>query len=171
VSVELVRRLADELQPPHEPLELRVDVHHARPREPWVAIGHPERQPRHDLDRDRERLAAQRERPVLGVQPERILVAALVAQPHESLAAEVEQQPALARRPGRGRGDLRMLEPAHAGAFRPGRPEGQRPAVERPVLELDPRPVQPAAQLVGADDEPVPALSERERAQPSAPRP
>ena len=165
MAVELHRRLAHELQAAHQALELRVDVDHAREREPGVAVGHAERQPGHDLDGDRERLLAERERLVLGVEPERRLVAAGVAEPDEPFAAQVELQPPLGRGPLRGRRDVRVLEQVHARPVGPGGAERERAAVERPVGELQGGALQPAAQLVDADAEPVPALGGGERRQ------
>ena len=51
VAVERLRRLVHQREAAHEALELRVDVDHARERQPRVAVRHPEREPGDDLDR------------------------------------------------------------------------------------------------------------------------
>jgi hypothetical protein len=97
---------------------------------------------------------------VLGVGAEARRQAVGVRERDQRLAAEVESQPRLAVRPRQL--DLAVLEPVHAVAVGPRGARGQRRAVEGPCLEVDPLPVQPAAQLVDADLEPVEALGDGE---------
>ena len=150
VRAELARGERDQLQPPDQALELEIDPREAGAREPRVGVGRAEREPRDDLDLDRERRRADRERLVLLVERQRSPRAVRALEGQQALATEVELEPRLPVRPAGGGAQLGMREAPHAVAGRPGRAEPERRAVEAPVIELHPGAHPPRAQLVGA---------------------
>ena len=150
---ERVAGLEHQLEPAEQRLEHDVDPHDAGDRQPRVAVGHPERQPRDRLGADGERRAVERELAVLGVRA----VGHRRCPPRERdqrLAAEIEPQPRVRPRDVH----LRVLEAVHARAVRPRRAERVLSAVERPVVEVEPLAVPPRAQLVDPDREPLQPL-------------
>ena len=155
VGAELAGGDRDQVEPPDQALERDVDPGEAGERQPGVGSRLPEREPRDDLDLDRERLLPHREDAVHLVEPERG-----PAEGQQPLAAEVELEARLLRGPALGHGDLGMRQPPHAVAARPRRPERQRLAVEAPVAELHPVAHEPRAQLVGAGGQRLPPLLE-----------
>jgi hypothetical protein len=160
VTAQRTAGFEHELQASDERLECDVDPDRAGGGEPGVAVGHPERQAGDRLGGDREPGCSDRQLAVLRVRSGRHLVIR-VHERHERLTAEVESQPRLLDRPGQF--DLRVLEPVHARAVRPPRPERQRLPVERPGVEVQPLAVEPRAQLVDARLEPVEPLRDAER--------
>ena len=163
VCAELAGGEPDQVEPADQALERDVDPHEARERQPGVGMGLAEGEPRDDLDLDRERLRPHREHAVLLIEAERGARCAGAVQRQQPLAAEVELQARLLRRPGGGEAHLGMRQAPHAVPGRPRSPERHGLAVEPPVAELHPVAHEPGAQLVSAGGEPVQPLVDAQR--------